>query len=67
SGTAPEYGSAIAIGHTARNCLLIAFETSARGPAARQQIADRLAVVVPTVFLRAEDMHAASGAHPGSP
>jgi hypothetical protein len=60
-------GSALAIGYAARRCLLLAFTTSARGPAARQQIADRLAVVVSTVFLRAEAVHAGDIAHTGRP
>lgn len=60
-------GSAVAIGYAARSCLLLAFTTSARGPAARQQIADRLAVVVPSVFLRAEEVHAGGVPRPGSP
>jgi hypothetical protein len=46
-------GYALAFGSAARSCLLLAFCTFAEGPAARRAIADRLALVVPTAFLRA--------------
>jgi hypothetical protein len=46
-------GYALAFGSTARSCLLLAFSTFANGPAARRSIAERLALIVPTAFLRA--------------
>jgi hypothetical protein len=46
-------GYALAFGSAARSCLLLAFSTLAEGSSARRSIADRLALIVPTAFLRA--------------
>ncbi|HEU4578133.1 MAG TPA: hypothetical protein VFS67_07755 [Polyangiaceae bacterium] len=46
-------GSALGFGSDARECLMIAFSTSAAGPGARRVIAERLAAIAGTVFERA--------------
>lgn len=58
--------SAVAVGYAARSCLLLAFTTFAHGPTARQQVAERLALVVPSVFLHAEEPRA-DGVATGGP
>lgn len=55
-------GYALAFASAARSCLLLAFSTFAEGPGARRSIADRLALIVPTAFLRA---HRVSIERPG--
>lgn len=49
-------GYALAFGSAARRCLLLAFSTFATGPGARRSIAQRLALIVPTTFLRARPL-----------
>jgi hypothetical protein len=46
-------GSVLGFGSDARDCLMLAFSTSAAGPGARQVIAERLATISGTVFERA--------------
>jgi hypothetical protein len=53
--SAPELllGDVLGFGSDARDCLMLAFSTSAAGPGARQVIAERLATIAGTVFERA--------------
>jgi hypothetical protein len=46
-------GSLLGFGSDARDCLMLAFSTSAAGPGARRIIAERLATIAGTVFERA--------------
>jgi hypothetical protein len=46
-------GDVLAFGSDARDCLMLAFSTSAAGPGARQVVAERLATIAGTVFERA--------------
>jgi hypothetical protein len=45
-------GAVLGFGSDARDCLMLAFSTSAAGPGARQVIADRLGLIAGTVFER---------------
>ena len=47
------FGNVLGFGSDARDCLMLAFSTSAAGPGARQVIAERLAAIEGTVFERA--------------
>jgi hypothetical protein len=47
------FGDVLGFGSDARDCLMLAFSTSAAGPGARQVIAERLAAIAGTVFERA--------------
>ena len=55
AASSPErlFGSVLGFGSDARDCLMLAFSTSATGPGARQAIAERLATIAGTVFERA--------------
>lgn len=46
-------GDVLGFGSDARDCVMLAFSTSATGPGARQVIAERLATIAGTVFERA--------------
>jgi len=46
-------GNVLAFGSDARDCLMLAFSTSAAGPYAREILAERLAAIAGTVFERA--------------
>jgi len=51
------HGDVLGFGSDARDCLMLAFSTSAAGPGARQVIAERLAAIAGTVFERARRLH----------